>query len=47
MKEVLLPIVIAIITSVVGPILLEFIRKKINSRKPDPLADAIAHNEVI
>jgi len=47
MKEVLLPIVIAVITSVVGPILLEFIRKKINSKRPDPLADAIAHNEVI
>jgi len=47
MREVLLPIVIAVITSVVGPILLEFIRKRINSKKPDPLADAIAHNELI
>ena len=47
MKEILLPIVIAIITSVVGPALLEYVRKKINARRTDPLGDAIVHNEVI
>jgi hypothetical protein len=47
MSELLLPVVIAIITSVVGPALLEYVRKKIHAKRTDPLADAITHNELI
>jgi DNA-binding NarL/FixJ family response regulator len=43
--EILIPIVIALITSVLGPVLLEWTRSKINKKPSDPLPDAIKYNE--
>ena len=46
--EFLLPVVLALITSILGPIAVEWVRKKLN--KPttaDPLAEAIEHNQEI
>lgn len=46
--EFLLPVVLALITSILGPIIVEWVRKKLN--KPttsDPLAEAIEHNQEI
>ena len=46
--EYLVPVIIALTTSVFGPILVEWVKKRIiNKRDNDPLIDAIAHNEVI
>ena len=45
--ELIIPIVIAIITSVVGPSLVEWIKKKVENKPKDPLKDAIYHNGVI
>jgi len=45
--EILIPIVIALITSVLGPVLLEWTRSKINKKPSDPLPDAIKYNELI
>lgn len=46
--EFLLPVLLALITSILGPIVVEWVRKKLN--KPttaDPLAEAIEHNQEI
>ena len=45
--ELLAPIVIAIITSVVGPAIVEWVKKRRENKPKDPLGDAIQHNEVI
>jgi hypothetical protein len=45
--ELIIPIVIAIITSVVGPALVEWIKKKVENKPKDPLGDAIYHNTII
>lgn len=45
--ELLVPIVIAIITSVVGPAIVEWVKKRRENKPKDPLGDAIQHNEVI
>ncbi len=45
--ELLVPIVIAIITSVVGPAIVEWVKKRRENKPKDPLKDAIQHNEII
>lgn len=45
--EILIPVMIALITSVLGPTLLEWVRSKINKKQSDPLPDAIRYNELI
>ena len=45
--ELLIPIVIAIITSVVGPAIVEWVKKRRENRPKDPLGDAIQHNEIV
>jgi hypothetical protein len=45
--ELLIPIVIAIITSVVGPAIVEWVKKRRENKPKDPLADAIYHNNII
>ena len=45
--ELIIPIVIAIITSVVGPALVAWIKNKIENKPKDPLKDAIEYNELI
>lgn len=47
MMEILIPIVIALITSVLGPILLEWAKNKFNRKPSDPLPDALKYNEQI
>jgi hypothetical protein len=43
----IVPVLLALITSVLGPLLVEWFRKKWNKPQTDPLAEAITHNEVI
>lgn len=45
--EIIIPVVIAIITSVVGPAIVEWVKKRRENRPKDPLGDAIQYNEVI
>ena len=46
--EYLVPVIIALTTSVFGPILVEWVKKRIiNKKDNDPLKDAITHNEII
>lgn len=45
--ELLVPIVIAIITSVVGPAIVEWVKKRRENKPKDPLGDAIQYNGVI
>jgi len=45
--ELLIPIVIAIITSVVGPAIVEWVKKRRENKPKDPLGDAIQHNEIV
>ena len=45
--EILIPILIALITSVLGPILLEWTKNKLNRKPSDPLPDALKYNEQI
>ena len=46
--EILIPIVIALITSVFGPVLLEWAKSKFRRKpQPDPMSDAIKYNEQI
>ncbi len=45
--DILIPIVIALITSVLGPILLEWAKNKFNRKPSDPLPDALKYNEQI
>jgi len=47
MMEILIPIVIALITSVFGPILLEWAKNKFSKKTSDPLPDALKYNEQI
>jgi len=46
--EILIPIIIALITSVFGPVLLEWAKSKFKRKsQPDPMPDAIKYNEQI
>ena len=45
--EILIPVVIALITSVLGPVLLEWIKAKVDKKKADPLPESIKYNEQI
>ena len=46
--QIIVPIIIALTTSIFGPLLVKWVEKKfINKLNHDPLADAIQHNEVI
>lgn len=45
--EIIIPVVIAIITSVVGPAIVEWVKKRRENKPKDPLGDAIQYNEVI
>ena len=47
MMEILIPVVIALITSVLGPVLLEWVRSKTNKKQHDPMPDTIKYNELI
>ena len=47
MMEILIPVVIALITSVLGPVLLEWVKTKIEKKKTDPLPESIKYNEQI
>jgi hypothetical protein len=47
MNEILIPIVIALITSVFGPVLLEWSKSKFKKRSTDPLPESIRYNEQI
>ena len=45
--EIVIPIVIALITSVFGPILLEWAKSKLKKKSTDPLPESIRYNEQI
>ena len=45
--EILIPIVIALITSVFGPVLLEWAKAKFKRKSTDPLPESIRYNEQI
>jgi len=45
--EILIPIVIALITSVFGPVLLEWAKSKFKKKSTDPLPESIRYNEQI
>jgi len=45
--EILIPIVIALITSVFGPVLLEWAKSKFRRKQSDPMPDTIKYNEQI
>ena len=45
--EIIIPIAIALITSVLGPILLEWVKAKVDKKKTDPLPESIKYNEQI
>ena len=46
--QIIVPIIIALTTSIFGPLLVKWVEKKFISKlNHDPLADAIQHNEVI
>lgn len=47
MMEILIPVVIALITSVLGPVLLEWVKSKTDKKKTDPLPESIRYNEQI
>jgi hypothetical protein len=47
MMDILIPIAIALITSVFGPILLEWSKSKFRKKQSDPMPDAIRYNEQI
>ena len=47
MMEILIPVVIALITSVLGPVLLEWVKAKVDKKKADPLPESIRYNEQI
>jgi len=44
---ILIPVVIALITSVLGPVLLEWSKNKFRKKQSDPMPDAIRYNEQI
>jgi hypothetical protein len=45
--EILIPVVIALITSVLGPVLLEWSKNKFRKKQSDPMPDTIRYNEQI
>jgi hypothetical protein len=45
--EYLLPVTIAVITTLISPIVVEWVKNKVINPKPDPLNEAIKHNEEI
>lgn len=45
--EILIPVIIALITSVLGPVLLEWVKAKVDKKKADPLPESIRYNEQI
>jgi hypothetical protein len=45
--EILIPVIIALITSVFGPILMEWAKNKFKKKSADPMPDAIKYNEQI
>ena len=46
--QIIVPIIIALTTSIFGPLLVKWVEKRFISRlNNDPLADAIQHNEII
>jgi len=45
--DILIPIVIALITSVFGPVLLEWAKSKFKKKSADPMPDAIKYNDQI
>ena len=45
--EILIPVLIALITSVLGPILMEWAKAKFKKKSADPMPDAIKYNEQI
>lgn len=47
MMDILVPVVIALITSVLGPVLLEWVKAKVDKKKADPLPESIKYNEQI
>ena len=47
MMEILIPVVIALITSVLGPVLLEWSKNKFRKKQSDPMPDTIRYNEQI
>ena len=47
MMEILIPVVIALITSVLGPVLLEWSKNKFRKKQSDPMPDDIRYNEQI
>jgi hypothetical protein len=45
--EIIIPVIIALITSVFGPVLLEWAKSKFRRKQSDPMPDAIKYNEQI
>jgi len=45
--EILIPVIIALITSVFGPILMEWAKNKFKKKSADPMPDAIKYNDQI
>lgn len=45
--DFIVPVILALITSILGPIAVEWARKRLNKPSRDPLAEAIQHNEVV
>ena len=44
---VILPIIIALITTLLAPLVVEWFKVKLSKPKPDPLNEAIKHNESV
>jgi len=45
--EYVLPVLIAVITTMIGPALMEWFKHKLTKKKTDPLNEAIKHNESV
>ena len=45
--QIIVPIIIALTTSIFGPLLVKWVEKKFINKTNDPLRDAIQHNEII
>jgi hypothetical protein len=45
--EIIIPVIIALITSVFGPILMEWAKNKFKKKSADPMPDAIKYNDQI
>lgn len=46
-NELIAPVIIAVITSVVGPALVEWVKKRRENKPKDPLFDAVKYNGII